>query len=321
MTEDNRSERPFGASAAPGKVILLGEHAVVYGRPAIAATLGRGLGATAELDAQDQVLRIPYWGKRGLRIRLGEQRTGFEVMERAFEAALTAADLGRQPLTVTVDGSLPPGVGLGSSAAFAVAVLRALGEFRGRPFSGDELIEAATSVESVFHGTPSGVDHTVIALGGCVRFEQRADETVRRLDLVEPLPVVVGWTPREGVTREVVARLRDRRNALPALYERLFDAIGELVEAGEQAIAAHDLETLGALFDLNHGYLNACGVSTVAIERMVAVARDNGALGAKMTGAGCGGAVIALAPEGTIDIVGALEKAGFEAFPTELGGP
>lgn len=317
-----------GAGAAPGKVILLGEHAVVYGRPAIAATLGRGLGATAEADENGPVLHIPHWGQRGLHLRVDRHQTGFEVMERAFAAALDCMGLAGARVSVTVDGELPPGVGLGSSAAFAVAVLRALASYKGTPFgregpSFDALIEAAAAVERIFHGTPSGLDHSVIARGGCLWFECRDALTLRPLALARPIPVVIGWTPRAGVTREVVARLRARRDTHPELYERLFDGIGELVDVGERALAAGDLDLLGTLFDLNHGYLNACGVSTPAIERMLEIGRRSGAAGAKMTGAGCGGAIIAVAPgpEARRPIVEALAQDGFEAFATELGGP
>jgi hydroxymethylglutaryl-CoA reductase len=305
--------------AAPGKVILFGEHAVVYGRPAIAAALERGLGATAEPSADGPRLDIPSWGRNGLHIRLGERQPGIESVARAFAAALEAAGLRDARLRVTLDAELPPGVGLGSSAAFAIALLRALGEFRGAPFDTAGLLKAAESVERVFHGTPSGLDHTVVALGGCLRYQRGATPAFTPVPIAEPVPVVVGWTAREGGTRDVVERLRARHDAHPDLYERLFDAIGEVAEAGVDALARGDLARLGALFDLNHGYLNACGVSALVNEQMVSVARQHGALGAKLTGAGWGGAVIAVAPDHPERIVAALQDAGFSATATRVG--
>lgn len=302
--------------AAPGKVILFGEHAVVYGRPAVAAALGHGLGAVAEPADDGPTLHIPAWGPSGLHVRLGAGE-GRDAIARAFAAALDAADVGRPKVAVTLDGELPLGVGLGSSAAFAVSMLRALAGFRGEAFDREGLLAAAAQVEAVFHGTPSGIDHTVIADGGCLRFEAGAAEPFRPLRLPVAVPLVVGWTQREGTTREVVAGLRRRRDALPTLYERLFDAMAEVTEAGTEALESGDVEALGPLFDLAHGYLNACGVSGVANERMVACARRAGAGGAKLTGAGAGGAVVAVA-EDAEPVVTALRAEGFEAFATQL---
>ncbi len=303
--------------AAPGKVILFGEHAVVYGRPAVAAALSHGLGAIAEPAEDGPTLHIPAWGPTGLHVRL-DGHDGRDAIGRAFAAALDAAGVGRPKVAVTLDGELPLGVGLGSSAAFAVSMLRALAAFRGEAFEREALLSAAASVETVFHGTPSGIDHTVIADGGCLRFQSGAAQPFRALVLPIAVPLVVAWTHREGTTREVVAGLRRRRDALPELYEGLFDAMAVVTEVGAEALEAGDLDTLGPLFDLAHGYLNACGVSSVANERLVACARANGATGAKLTGAGAGGAIVALVPDDPGTVVNALRAEGFEAFATTL---
>lgn len=309
----------LAAGAAPGKVILFGEHAVVYGRPAVAAALEHGLGASAEPDDDGPTLRIPGWGKNGMVVRLAAPNKAFDAIARAYAAALDAAELGRPPVCLTLDGELPLGVGLGSSAAFAVAILRALADFRGRPFSPAELLEAAALVETVFHGTPSGLDHTVVADGGCLRFQKDAEPAFTPVKLPAPVPLVVAWTLRQGSTRDVVGGLRARRDAHPAPYDRLFDLMAHTAEAGIAALEAGDHAALGALFDINHGLLNACGVSNLENERMVRVARDAGALGAKLTGAGMGGAVIAVVPERPARVVGALRDAGFSAFATRVG--
>jgi mevalonate kinase len=113
--------------------------------------------------------------------------------------------------------------------------------------------------------------------------------------------------------------LRKRREVQPKLYDGLLDAMGDVAEAGVEALAAGDLGQLGVLFDLNHGYLNACGVSSPENEQMVYLAREAGALGAKITGAGCGGAVVALAPDGADEIIQSLRRGGFDAFETTIG--
>ncbi len=189
---------------------------------------------------------------------------------------------------------------------------------RGRPFVEAELLEAAHTLESIFHGSPSGVDHTVATLGGCLRFQRGATPAYRRIPIGAPVPLVIAFAPREAAGRQMVEGLRARHDTHPALYERLFDTIGEVVEAGALALAAGDLETLGRLFTLNHDLLRACGVSSAANDELVALARTHGALGAKLTGAGGGGSVIALLPGDPGPLVRACEGRGFGAFVTRI---
>lgn len=313
------SARSTGAGAAPGKVILFGEHAAVYGRPAVAAAIDRGLGATAEHDADGPVVRIPSWGRGGLVVRLHDKKREFDAIARAFAVALEIAGLdARAKVGVTLEGELPLGVGLGSSAAFAVATIRALVDLQGERLDDPAMLAAAERIEQVFHGTPSGLDHTVVTLGGCLRFRRNAAHPFVPITLGAPVPLVVAWAPREGGTRDAVARLRARVERQHRFYDRLFDVIAEVAEAGVDALEAGDHETLGLLFDLNHGYLNACGVSSPANEEMVYLARKSGALGAKLTGAGSGGAIIAVAPESG-PVLDALTAAGYAAFATTIG--
>lgn len=306
----------LAAGAAPGKVILFGEHAVVYGQPAVAAALGSGLGATVEPDPEGPVLLIPRWGKGGLVARPGDG--GEDAVTRGFAMALEHLDLVGAPVRVTLDGELPLGVGLGSSAAFAVALLRALADHRGEALAQADLLSAAARVEGVFHGTPSGLDHTVVTLGGCLRYVRGTTPAFRTVQLAHSLPLVIAWAPREGTTREAVAGVRARHDALPEHFNRLFQAMGAVAEAGIAALEAGDLATLGLLLNLNHGYLNACGVSSIVNEQMVALARRHGALGAKLTGAGHGGAILALCPDQPARVARALTEAGFPALVTHI---
>ena len=168
---DNRS---LTAGAAPGKVILFGEHSVVYGQPAIAAALGHGLGATVQADGGGATLNIPRWGADGLVIRPSKDGKG-DAMSRAFAVALERSNLPLDSdVRVTIDGQLPLGVGLGSSAAFAVALLRGLSDFAGLRLLGSSLSEGAAEIEQIFHGNPSGLDHTVVITGQCLHFTRNA---------------------------------------------------------------------------------------------------------------------------------------------------
>jgi len=287
--------------AAPGKVILFGEHAVVHGQPAIACTLSdRGVASTCTADPDGPRLDMPEWGQS---VRPATTDRAVEAVPRAFALALAFVGLPAEArLRVTVEGNLPPSVGMGSSAAFSVALLRGLAAFAQRPLTEADLLEGGTQLEGVFHGDPSGLDHTTVALGGCVYFRRAGsdqDKVVRRIALPAPVHLAMGVTARAGNTRQLVARLKTRAADAPRAFAPVFDAIGALAGEGERALEAGDWARLGVLFDVNHGLVNALGVSTLACELMVDRARAAGALGAKLTGAGGGGAVIAVCEDAT----------------------
>lgn len=305
-----------GTGAAPGKVILFGEHAVVHGQPAIAAALGIGLGATATACEGPAQLHIPAWDTH-IQLKGGAD---FDALARGFKAALTAVGLEGASVSVTLDGALPPSVGLGSSAAFAVALIRALSGFARRPLDHEGTLKAADAVERVFHGNPSGLDHTVATLGGCLRYTRGPQgPSFTPISMAQPMPVIVAWTPRLGSTRQAVAQVGARYARWPDLIGGTFTAIGEIAEAGAKALEAGDFERIGVLFDLNHGHLNALGVSCPESERLVALARQAGALGAKITGAGLGGAIIAVSPPDPQPLLDAFDEAGCAAFATTVG--
>lgn len=307
----------IGAGAAPGKVILFGEHAVVYGEPAIAAALSTGLGATCE-DHPVPRLRIPAWGKQGLDVQL--DGGPLDAVGRAFEAILGHVQPATRQIQVTVDGELPLGVGLGSSAAFAVAVARAVADHGGRSLDQATTLAAAEAAEQIFHGNPSGLDHTICTLGGCLRYQRDAEPRFITLAIPRRLDAVLAWTPRQGTTLQAVAGLRARHDALEGLYDQLFTLMGDLTRAGEVALLEGNPQRVGQLFDLAHGCLNACGVSSPTVERMVHIARSAGAFGAKLTGAGHGGAILAITDGPDRGVRDALREAGFQALNCRIGG-
>jgi mevalonate kinase len=297
---------------ACGKAILLGEHAVVYGVPALAVGIDRGARArSAALGAGPSRLHVMGWN-----ITVREEQTDHDLA-RAFRALLEAArqyvpDL--EPQSVEVDASLPPGGGLGCSAAIGVAIARAL-----VPHGDADAIQAqATAWERVFHGNPSGVDAAVAARGGCVLF--RRGESIEPVRVRGALQLCIGNTGVASSTKSMVdgvARLRERRREL---VDKSFEAVGTLVANARLAIEAGDRVALGRLMDLNQMLLGGLFVSTPEVERMCAMARAAGALGAKLTGAGGGGCVLALVATQTVaDAVLASWKAeGLEGFATSV---
>jgi len=290
---------------AAGKVILLGEHAVVYGRPALAA--GLPLGLEAEAVAGDGPARLESDGYTD------DPRSARLVAEAAAAVGLEPRDV-----VVRVRSELPAGVGVGSSAALAVAVLRALAAAAGRRLVRDEEVAIATRLEAIFHGHPSGIDPAAAALGGCFRFVRGTPAVIAPVRPAVPLPLVIAFGARPRSTGAAVMGLRARWEAEPARHEALFDAVATTVEDGARAAEAGDLAALGRAFDRNQALLEALGVSAPEVEALVARARASGALGAKLTGGGAGGAVIALAraPE---RLAAALGADGTQAIVAHVG--
>jgi mevalonate kinase len=217
-----------------------------------------------------------------------------------------------------VRSSLPPGAGLGSSAALAVAVVRALAAATGRQLTRDDELALATRLEAIFHGHPSGVDPAAAALGGLFRFVRGEPPEIRAVRSAAPLPLVIALGDKPRSTGAAVGGLRDRWSAEPALYERLFDDVAATVDEGTRAVERGDLPALGRAFDRNQALLAEIGVSAPELEATVARARDAGALGAKLTGGGAGGAVIALA-ENPERLAATLRAGGLRTIVVRVG--
>ncbi|MET0152938.1 MAG: mevalonate kinase [Candidatus Binatia bacterium] len=291
-----------GLGTSPGKVILLGEHSVVFGEPAIAAAIGRRL---------------------EVRIRRGEARqpSGDAKLEEAIGVGARELGLDAAGLSVEVRSDIPPACGLGSSAALSVALIRALADLAGLTPAADDVRRHASRVEDVFHGTASGADVATSWDGHIVWFERGDPARIERLRAGKPFDLVIALSGEVRSTAGPVGRLRQRYAARPELYGKFFRLAGDLVRAGRVALEGGDWETLGALMDAGQGLLNGFGVSTPILERMIGTARGAGALGAKLSGAGGGGAIIALAPERSSEVAEALRTAGFESFCTRIGAP
>ena len=298
-----RDEEPgeYGPTAW-GKVILLGEHAVVYGHKAIAGAIHVGVRCSAR-PASVSSLTAEAWG-------LSLTASDDNLVARAFAALLSAS--GSAPKHIDAQALLPAGAGLGSSAALCVALARAL-----KPgTSGAELHSLANLGESIFHDNPSGIDVALSADGGIGIYTKAGGLKALQCPA---LPLVIGLSGVERSTAAMVSGVQERR-ARDQRIDKSLEAIAALCEAGIVDLLAGNHGALGTKMTQNHRLLCDIGVSIPRLDQMVDVALEAGALGAKLTGAGGGGAMIALAPQGQEKIVAALQDLGCEAFVTTLGG-
>ena len=298
-------------ATAPGKIILFGEHAVVYGRPALAAPVthlraralielanGSGVRLVAPDLGRDTMLATARADNPlAATVRLVEQHAGLAVPPGAI---------------VTVTSAIPIASGLGSGAAIAVAVIRALSACLGLGLTREQVSALAYEVERLHHGTPSGIDNTVIACEQPVYFVRRQPANlIEPFSPARPLRLVIGDTGVRSATKHVVNDVRVHWEAERQEYETIFDACGRLAEAGREALARGELAAVGRLMNENHEWLIRMGVSSAGLDRLVTAALAAGALGAKLGGSGRGGNMISLgddeSEEGVCD---ALRVAG-----------
>jgi len=299
---------PGAGSAAAGKVILLGEHAVVYDRHALALPIDAAVAAAVKDGEQGIRLTIPDWDIQQYWTVGDDSLNGAAAI---VELILRELDCARHDIDIDVNARIPLGMGLGSSAAFAVAVIRAVGKYMNVRMPDDDVNELALKCEKITHGTPSGIDNHVATFAKPILFRKGGDSKSEVIKLEEPVPLVVAASGARGNTKTMVKGVRRRYQNDESLYSNLFDNIDDIVLAGAEALKASDYERLGNLMNVCHGLLSALGVSSPELERMVGIARSAGAIGAKLTGAGGGGSIIALCP-GKVKIVSrALASAGF----------
>lgn len=286
-----------------GKVILLGEHAVVFGQPALAA--GLSVGVRARATPGEGRVRIPAWN---VEARVGDG----SIVGAAIGKLLVR--LGTDPLDLDLDTDLPARAGLGSSAAMAVAVARAASIRLG--CSDADLRAAVNEAETMFHNTPSGIDAAASMSGGVGRFQR--DEGWRPIALRNRIKLCVGLSGKPRDTANQIESVAHLIRRVP-VARRLVETLGEVTEAGIAALTIGDIDGLGRLFDLAHGLLAGLRVSSPDLDAMVHAARAAGAIGAKLTGAGGGGAVIALAPSHTQDVLARWRALGYDGFLAVIG--
>lgn len=276
---------------APGKVILCGEHSVVYGRPAIAVPVST-MRATARVE--------PAPVGSGLRIHaLNLSQTlalrdtaSSHPLAKIARLVLDALEAPEPDAVLTLNSDLPVASGMGSGTAITVAAARALSASLGRELPPEILSALTFEVEKIHHGTPSGIDNTVVAYERPIFFKRGSPPEA--FSIHTAFHLLIANSGIAASTRESVAEVRHRWETAQSYYDVIFDCIGAIAQAARAAVEQGALQALGVLFNENHDLLAKLGVSLYQLDQLTSAAREAGALGAKLTGSGQGGNIIAL---------------------------
>ncbi len=296
-------------ASAPGKMILFGEHSVVYRGPAIVVAIDRRASVIASkrtdkkvyIDAEDLGFSGYFEGDNYVAIT-GKVWRGPNMGALNTTSKIVMDKLGvASGVNLKVRSALPIAVGLGSSAAVCVATTAAVGELFDGNLTLEKISELSFEGERVIHGNPSGVDNNIATFGGLMRYERGKD--FERMKVEDSLPFIIGNTRRKRSTRTLVEKVRELRDRNPQHVDPIIDSIARISQEGLDPFLRKDLEKLGDLMNINHGLLSAIGVSTLELDQLVYAARRDGALGAKLTGAGGGGCMIAIARESDLSRV------------------
>lgn len=278
-------------ATAPGKIILFGEHAVVYGQPALAVPV-------MQVEAEVRIDRIFSSGIRinAPNIRLNDKLDSIPPSNPLAATVInTLAALNYNSLSgvsILIRSSIPIASGLGSGTAVSVAIIRALAQHLKAELTDEQVSNLAFETEKLYHGTPSGIDNTVVTYAKPVYFIK--DQLIQVLQVKYPFIIVIADTGMPATTKETVRDVRVQQHKYPERYDTLFATIGSIANTARQLIEGGMPESLGPLMDENHALLRNMTVSSPELDHLVNAARKAGALGAKMSGGGRGGNMIAL---------------------------
>jgi mevalonate kinase len=319
-----------------GKVILFNEHFVVYGIPSIASAIDSKTETMVKRVSTPEHL-IPSgtegsmagsgWVLEDARpANPGYKTEKFDHQKQSIEYVFTAAgfDPKEHNIRIHMGGDLKSVGGVGASAAVCVSLARALNEEFSLGFDDTRINEIAYEGEKAYAGTPSGIDNTCSTFGGLLRFKKNlegGENTIEHLNVKSPIRIVMGNTGITANTKAAVTGVRERRDADPDRYAEIFREAEELGAFAQKALDDFDLDQVGWLMNRNHDLLQQIEVSHPKLDELVDIARNSGAIGAKMTGGGLGGYMVALTPdeETQTRVAEAMRAAGYDAHPTMIG--
>jgi mevalonate kinase len=301
-----------------GKAILFNEHFVVYGVPAIVSAIGKYTVAKAQSFEESRLHLIDNRNATpGYKEDKKDQQK--DSVRRIIEKmGLNFSDEG---VEVELAGTLYAASGIGASAASCVAMARALSECFQLDLTDEEINQIAYEGEKGYHGTPSGIDNTASTFGGLIWFEKKENPVMDRIDIMNRVEIVMGNTGKVADTTAAVAGVRNRKESHPDKYAEIFKRAENIAYLAKQAFIDEDLHEIGKLMNENHKLLQQIEVSSKELDFLVRLAKDYGAYGAKLTGGGLGGNMIALTPGRKLqdEVANAIEKEGFQTLKTSIG--
>ncbi|MDH5810647.1 MAG: mevalonate kinase [Candidatus Methanomethylicaceae archaeon] len=323
--------------SVPGKVTLLGEHAVVYGKPALVSAINRRIYVTAERRSDSSIkVSSPDLKLQGLTLKINRSLGDFEfeagerksqILEplryilKAIEVASENYDK-KSGANIFIQSEMPIGAGLGTSAAISVGTVAAYSALLGHDIVLDEIARMGHATEVAVQGIASPMDTAITTYGGTLYIKPEGTKPLmERIEIPCDFTSVLGYTQREETTSQILKKVRAAKDRNPEVVGLIMDAIGLLVEEARSCIKKGDPASFGALMNINHGLLDSLGVSTKALNDMVYASRSAGALGSKMTGAGGGGCILALCPDRVKEVSLAIRLAGGMPFDVSLSSP
>jgi mevalonate kinase len=310
----------MGRGSGFGKVILFGEHFVVHGVPGIVSAIDSTADAEVKKIGEGITVKDERKGAKGYTEKKRvQQRESIERMLKTMEINPEKASL-----QIWLGGNLPGFSGIGASAASSVAIARAIVEEFEMILSDEKINEIAYEAEKAYAGTPSGIDNTAATYGGLIWFKRNlggGPNTIEKLSIREPVEIIIGNTGIVADTKEMVAGVAERKKRNPEKYNPLFKQAEELAFTARKALEEFDLRKVGKLMNKNHRLLREIEVSCRELDYLVNLAREQGAFGAKLTGGGGGGCMVALTPRKELQeaVATAMEKEGFKVLRTKIG--
>jgi mevalonate kinase len=311
-----------------GKVILFNEHFVVHYEPAVVSGIGDYTDAevsTPKKNGEDCPIKagdgIVFTDERSATSGYKDKKTPDRDKSIRYILKEMGLDV-NMDLHIRLSGNLYAASGVGASAASCAAMARALGDHFDMELTDERVNEIAFEGEKGYHGTPSGIDNSAATYGGLLWFEKREEggPKIEQIQIKEPIEIVMGNTGIVANTKAAVDGVAERKEQFVKKYNKIFADARELAQKGRAALEAHDLKKVGKHMNKNHELLQAIEVSHELLEKLIDIARGEGAYGAKLTGGGLGGYMVALTPGKKLQdkVAEAIESEGYTTVRTTV---